>query len=56
MKTQSIDTHPEIEKVQISLIRKASIAKRLSTIQSLSQSVILLSRRAIKRANPGFTE
>jgi hypothetical protein len=56
MSTQSVDTHPEIEKLQISLIRKASVSKRISKLRSLSQSVIRLSRRAILRANPSFNQ
>ncbi len=56
MVTQSVDTHPEIEKVQLSLIKKASISKRLSRARSLSQSVIQLSRRAIMRANPDLSQ
>jgi len=51
MKTQSIDTHPESERVLISLIRKKSISKKLSQILSLSQTTIQLSKRAIARAN-----
>lgn len=49
---QSSDTHPEVEEIQISLIRKASVAKRISRMRSLSQTVIHLSRRAILRVNP----
>lgn len=56
MIAQSPDTNPEIEKVQISLIRKASISKRLSRARSLSQSVIQLSRRAIQRANSSLSQ
>ncbi|MGR3177670.1 MAG: hypothetical protein ACUZ8E_06400 [Candidatus Anammoxibacter sp.] len=56
MITQSIDTNLEAEKVQISLIRKASIAKRISRMRSLSRSVIQLSRKAIRRANPNLNE
>ena len=51
MKTQSIDTHPETERVLISLIRKVSFSKKLSQILSLSQTTIQLSKRAIARAN-----
>ena len=54
--TQSSDTHPKAEKFQISLIRRASIAKRTSRTRSLSQTVIQLSRRAILRANPKLSE
>ncbi|HLC17107.1 MAG TPA: hypothetical protein VJL89_12865 [Thermodesulfovibrionia bacterium] len=56
MQTQSIDTNSEIEKVQISLIRQASVAKRASIMRSLSETVITLSRRAIARANPDLSE
>jgi hypothetical protein len=49
---QSSDTHPEVEEIQISLIRKASVAKRISRMRSLSQTVIHLSRRAVLRVNP----
>jgi len=52
MKTQSPDTNEKIEALQIALIRRASIAQRISIVRSLSKSTILLSRRAIRRANP----
>ena len=51
-----LDTLPKAEKFQISLIRKASTAKRMSLMRSLSKTVIQLSRRAISRANPGLNE
>ena len=51
MKTQSIDTYTETERVLISLIRKESLSKKLSQILSLSQTTIQLSKRAITRAN-----
>ena len=51
MKTQSIDTYPETERILISLIRKESFSKKLSQILSLSQTIIQLSKRAITRAN-----
>ena len=56
MVTQSPDTHPKIEEVQISLIRNESIAKRISRVRALSATTIKLSRRTIKRANPGLEE
>lgn len=52
MKTQSIDTHPKAEEVQIQLIRQASVGQRLSKMSSLTSSLMRLSRRAIRRANP----
>jgi len=56
MMTQSIDTHPKAEKVLISLIRKASPARKLSQVRSLSRVMIQLSKRAIARANKNVDE
>ena len=56
MSTQLSDTHPKAEDFQISLIRRASVAERLSRTRSLSRTVIQLSRRAIVRANPKLSE
>jgi hypothetical protein len=50
------DTAPEAEKVQIELLRKAGTAKRFNITLSLSQTVIDLARRALKRANPHLNE
>jgi hypothetical protein len=50
------DTAPEAEKVQIELLRKAGTARRLNITLSLSQTVIDLARRALKRANPDLNE
>ena len=49
---QSPDTTPEAEKVQIGLIRKSSISRRISLVRSLSKTVIYLSRRSIRRSMP----
>ncbi len=46
------DTHPDAEKVQIELIRKASIAERLGKMRSLTATMINLSRQTIAKANP----
>jgi len=56
MITQSPDTTPEAEKKQIDLIRESSVSRRMSIVRSLSQTVIYLSRRAIRRARPSLTE
>ncbi len=56
MLSQSPDTSPEAERIQIELLRKASVARRISIVRSLSQTVMFLSRRAIKRANPSMSE
>jgi hypothetical protein len=52
----SVDTHPNAEQVQISLLRQASAAERISRACSLSETVIQLSHRAIRRANPELNE
>ncbi len=56
MKTQSHDTSESAEKVLISLMQKASFSEKFSQITSLSQTVMLLSRRAIARANSDLSE
>ncbi len=56
MITQSQDTSPEAEKKQIELLCKSSVSRRISLVRSLSQTVMYLSRRAIKRANPFMSE
>lgn len=56
MRTQSPDTHPDAERVLISLARQATPAEKFSQVETLSRIVIKLSRRAIARANPHFTE
>ena len=56
MITQSIDTHPKAEEFQILLLRQATVAKRLAVMRSLSQTTIQLSRRAIRRANPTYSQ
>ena len=56
MVTQSVDTNPVVERFLISLIRKASVAKRIALMQSLTSTTIQLSKRAIARANPGLSK
>jgi hypothetical protein len=56
MRTQSIDTSPEAERVQIELLRKASLAKKFSIVRSLSQSLIEVSRRNIRQVHPDASE
>jgi hypothetical protein len=38
MRTQSVDTHPNAERIMIELIRKAPMSKRFRLVQSLTQS------------------
>lgn len=56
MITQSIDTHPRAEEIQVLLLRQATVAKRLAVMRSLSRTTIYLSRRAIQRANPTYSQ
>lgn len=50
MFARSTDTDPEAERVQIELLRRASVGQRLRLSFSLSQTVIGLARRAIARS------
>jgi hypothetical protein len=52
MRTQSEDTSPEMERVQIELIRKASPAKIFGLVRSMSQTLIQASRENIRRLHP----
>ena len=45
MITQSIDTHPAAEEVQLQLLRQATPAKRFGIMCSLSQTMAAQSRR-----------
>lgn len=56
MKTQSTDTRPEAEDILITLLKKASVAKKFSRVRSLSETTLKLSRRAIARANQNLSE
>src|SRR5712691_11310090 len=52
MRTQSMDTSPEAERIQIELIRKASSTKLFGLIRSLSQTMIQASRENIRQLHP----
>lgn len=56
MRTQSLDTNAETEKILISLLQKESRAEKFSRVRSLSEIAINLSKRAIKRANKNLNE
>lgn len=56
MRTQSPDTLPEAEMVQIELIRRSSIARRFEMVRSLSAFTRQLAWEGIKRANPSAPE
>lgn len=52
MRTQSRDTHPKIEQVQIELLRRAGVSRRLELGLSFSQEALELAQEGIRRANP----
>ena len=56
MHSRSADTDPDAERVQIELLRKAGPGRRLGMAVALSDQVIALARRAIRRSMPGATE
>lgn len=50
------DTHPKAAAIQIALLRKASIARRVALASSLSGTAIRLSREALRDSMPQATE
>jgi hypothetical protein len=56
MRTQSPDTTPEAERVQIELLRKAGPERRFHLARSLSQTMIQASRDNIGRLHPEVDE
>jgi hypothetical protein len=56
MRTQSEDTSPEMERIQIELIRKASPARLFGLVRSMSQTMIQASRRNIRKLYPDASE
>ncbi len=56
MRTQSVDTSPEAERVLIELIRKAPIAKRFELVRSLTTFAIRLNKQNISEHHPNATK
>lgn len=56
MRAQSGDTDLQAERVQIDLLRKATVTRRAAIALSLSETVIELARRAIRRQNPNLSD
>ncbi len=50
------DTHPEAERVQIELFRRAGPEKRLALALSRSADAVEMARNAIRRRHPGLSE
>lgn len=51
-----LDTHPSVLQRQVELMRDATPAQRFAKVRSLSATVALLSRRALRRSMPGASE
>ncbi len=56
MATQSRDTHPEAERIQIELLRKAGPQRRLELGIAFSQEAMAIARQGIARAHPHLSE
>ena len=56
MKTQSEDTSPEIERVQIELLRKMSPARKFNLVRSMTRTMIQASRANIQAMHPDADE
>jgi hypothetical protein len=56
MKPQSPDTSIPAERVQVRLLRAAGPARRFEIARALTAAVVELSRAAIRRRYPTFTE
>ena len=50
------DTSPEVEEMQIRMLRRASTAQRFARARSLTNTVIHLSRQAIGRNQPALSD
>ena len=56
MRTQSPDTSPEVERVQIEMLRKAGKTRRLQLGLELSGEALEMAQRGIRRAHPELSE
>lgn len=56
MKTRSLDTHPDAEKIEISLLKQAGISERLRRTFAMSSWVLWLGKQAISKAHPRWNK
>lgn len=49
------DTHPDAERVQVRLFRRATVSQRLRPVRQTSAAVIRMSKAAIARAHPEWS-
>jgi hypothetical protein len=55
VRTQSPDTHPDAERVQLEALERLGGAGRVDLMRSLSRSVRRLAREAVRRDAPGLS-
>ena len=55
MTTLSEDTHPEIERIQIKLIRQASSARKFEMVTQMNNTVRAFMFAGLERRNPNAT-
>jgi hypothetical protein len=56
MRTQSVDTHPDAERIMIELIRSSPVSKRFRLVQSLTQSAFWSNIHAWRESHPEVSE
>lgn len=56
MRTQSMDTSPEAERVQITILRKASVSQRFRRTASLNHLTMVAAQRYLQQKYRGITE
>lgn len=56
MRTQSIDTHPEVERILVERLRQGGVIPRFRLTASLSSSIVVAKQLARQRQRPGLTE
>lgn len=56
MSTRSVDTDTDPERLQVELLRKAGLARRVGLMRALSSTVVNLARRAIRRRYPDLSD
>jgi len=55
MRRQSQDTDAKTEALLASLLRDLSVAQKFAQIRSMTETTIILSRRALQRKHPGIS-
>lgn len=50
------DTHPDVERLRIDLLRRAGSGRRATLASNLTNSALGRARRGIALANPGLSE